>query len=162
MARTARRTTGPAGEGANTAELEAAVGFWLRLAQQKDMRGFNRVFAGSGVTPPLYAMLLVISANPGLRQTQIGEMLRIRQPNLVEPIDTLIGRGLISRRPDPHDRRAQAIDLTPEGALLLGRLRAGHDRLIESYRQRFGPGRYAKLVGLLRAFVALDADPETL
>ncbi len=156
MARAPRKRPGPEAEnpsGADAGELEGAVGFWLRLAQQQDLKAFNRLFADNGITQPLYAMLLAVAAKPGLRQADIGERLHMRQPNLVEPIDTLIGRGLIVRRPDPNDGRAQAIDLTPAGAALLERLRAAHDQLIASYRDRLGADRYAQLVDLLRAFV---------
>ncbi len=154
MARALKRRPGPEAEGLGDAgELEGAVGFWLRLAQQQDLKAFNRLFADAGITQPLYAMLLAIAARPGLRQADIGERLRMRQPNLVEPIDTLIDRGLIVRRPDPNDGRAQAIDLTPAGVALLERLRVAHGQLIASYRERLGADGYARLVDLLRTFV---------
>jgi len=160
MAKSLRQRAGPDAEGLDANELESAVGFWLRLAQQQDQRAFNRLVARSGITPPLYAMMLVIAANPGLRQTDIGELLRIRQPNLVDPIDTLIGRGLITRRPDPNDRRAQAIDLTDAGRRLLADMRAAHDSMIGGYRDRLGAERYSQLVELLAAFVGrLPTDP---
>ena len=134
--------------------LEGAVGFWLRLAQQQDLRGFNRMFASFGVSQLAYSMLLLIAANPGCRQADLGLILHIRQPNLVEPIDSLIARGLVQRRPDPDDRRAQTLALTPDGEALLARLRTAHDGLIDRYRERVGPQAYDQLIALLRCFVA--------
>jgi DNA-binding MarR family transcriptional regulator len=133
--------------------LEGAVGFWLRLAQQQDLRRFNRIFAEAGVSQLAYSLLLLIGANPGTRQADLGAALHIRQPNLVEPIEGLIARGLVRRRPDPDDRRAQILALTPEGEALLARVRAAHDELIDAYRERLGPEAYDRLVGLLRRFV---------
>ncbi len=139
------------------AELESAVGLWLRLAQQKDLRLFNQAFAEDGISQLLYAILLVVEANPGCRQADLGALLRIRQPNLVEPIDSLISRGLVARAPDPRDRRAQTLSLTAEGEVLLARLRTRHDALIDGYRARLGPENYARLVELLRLFTTRDA-----
>src|SRR5215472_6509332 len=100
-------------------ELESAVGLWLRLAAQKDLRAFTRRFAESGISQLQYAVLLTIDANPGCRQSELGAVLRIRQPNLVEPLESLAGRGLILRRPDPRDRRAQTLDLSQKGRAML-------------------------------------------
>jgi DNA-binding MarR family transcriptional regulator len=137
-------------------ELESALGLWLRLAQQKDLKAFNRRFAERGISQVHYAVLLIVAANPGCRQADLGIVLRIRQPNLVEPLESLAGRGLIDRRPDPRDQRAQTLALTPAGVSLLAELRSAHQGLIAAYRARLGVEGYEQLVELLRAFV-LDA-----
>ena len=146
-------TEAPRDAALEASELETALGFWLRLAQQQDLRRFNALFAGQGITQLLYAILLVVAANPGCRQSALGARLRIRQPNMVEPIDQLIGRGLMARAPDPRDRRAQTLSLTPAGDALLAGLRASHDGLTRGYRERLGPERYDQLADLLRLFV---------
>ena len=142
------------GRRVDAAELDGAVGLWLRLAQQQELRAFNRLFAEYGMSQVLFAILLVVASNPGCRQADLEAPLRIRQPNLVEPIDALISRGLISREPDPADRRAQTLKPTAKGEALLKELRAVHERLIEGYRAKMGGKDYDKLVELLRRFVA--------
>ena len=137
----------------DTGELETAVGFWLRLAQQLDLREFTRRLAESGLNQLAYSILLVVEANPGCRQTDLGSALRIRQPNLVEPLESLAARGLISRAPDPRDRRAQVLALTPAGSELLAALKAAHGEMIEGYRARLGEDGYGQLITLLRLFV---------
>ena len=155
---TAVRTEGPVSRTLEAAALEGAVGFWLRLAQQQDLRRFNRMFAKEGVSQLIYSVLLLIGANPGCRQADLGGALHIRQPNLVDPIDGLIARALVLRRPDPDDRRAQTLWLTQEGEALLARLRAAHDDLIDGYRRRLGPAAYDQLVALLGLFVTRGPD----
>ncbi len=134
-------------------ELETAVGLWLRIAQQRDQREFTRRFAAEGITPLAYAILLVVDANPGCRQAELGAALRIRQPNLVEPLDSLVERGLIVRAPDPRDRRAQVLSLSDAGEGFVARLKASHAEMIEAYRVRLGSKTYDRLVELLRLFV---------
>jgi DNA-binding MarR family transcriptional regulator len=134
-------------------ELESALGLWLRLAQQKDLRAFTRRFAESAVSQLQYAVLLIIDANPGCRQSELGAVLRIRQPNLVEPLESLAGRGLIERRTDPRDRRAQTLDLSEAGRAMLDELRQVHGALIDGYRARLGDEGYQQLLQLLQRFV---------
>ena len=136
----------------DTAELDAAVGFWLRLAQQQDLRAFDERFVDSGVNQLAYAVLLVLEANPGCRPVELAEAVRVRPPNLVEPLEILVARGLVLRAPDPHDRRAQALSLTPEGCEALADLKADHAGLIEGYRAALGGEDYERLIALLRRF----------
>ena len=136
----------------DTAELDAAVGFWLRLAQQRDLRAFGDRFAGEGISQLGYAILLVLEANPGCRAAELGEAVRVRQPNLGEPLEALVARGLVSRAPDRRDRRAQVLALTAEGQRRLGELKAAHAGLIEGYRAALGTEGYDQLIVLLRGF----------
>jgi DNA-binding MarR family transcriptional regulator len=143
-----------------TSELDQAVGLWLRLAQQQSARQFGQAFEGTGVGQVPFAILAAIAANPGCRQADLGPVLRIRQPNLVEPIEALIARGLVARRPDPRDRRAQTLALTAQGEAEVARLRERHARLLAGYRERLGEEAYDALISLLRRFVAeAGADP---
>lgn len=136
----------------DTAELDAAVGFWLRLAQQRDFRAFGDCFSGSGISQLGYAILLVLEVNPGSRPADLAEAVRVRQPNLGEPLEALVAQGLVSRTPDPRDRRAQILALTPGGRRRLGELKLAHADLIKGYREALGPEGYDHLVGLLRQF----------
>jgi DNA-binding MarR family transcriptional regulator len=136
----------------DTAELDAAVGFWLRLAQQRDLRAFGERFSGSGVSQLGYAILLVLEANPGRRPAELGEAVQVRQPNLGEPLEALVALGLVSRTPDPRDGRAQVLALTPDGRRRLQQLKAAHAGLIEGYREALGEEGYDQLIALLRRF----------
>ena len=142
----------------DTAELDAAVGFWLRLAQQQDLRDFGERLAGTGINQLGYSVLLVLEANPGCRPAELAEAVRVRQPNLVEPVESLVARGLVSRAPDLRDRRAQTLALTAEGARALAGLKAAHAGLIEGYRAALGAEDYDQLIELLRRFTRPRRD----
>lgn len=140
-------------EGLDAGELETALGLWLRLASVKDQRAFNRRFSGSEISPVLFAILLVIEANPRCRQADLAIALRMQQPNLSAPLKELGRRGLVVQATDQSDRRAQSLRLSRDGEALLAKLRREHDEMIASYRRRLGDEGYAQLVSLLRAFV---------
>lgn len=58
------------------------------------------------------------AAEEGLRLKDIAGRLRIAPRSATEVIDQLEAKGLVERRPDPADRRATRIKLTPEGLAL--------------------------------------------
>ena len=142
----------------DTAELDAAVGFWLRLAQQRDLRAFSERVAGAGISQLGYAILLVLEANPGCRPAELAEAVRVRQPNLGEPLESLAALGLVSRTPDPRDRRAQVLALTAQGQGRLEELKTAHAGLIEGYREALGARGYDELIALLRRFTQRKTD----
>lgn len=127
----------------------------LRAAQAGVMEELHAAFAAEEMRPLPFAILVVLSRNPGLRQTQVGFALGIQPTNLVPLIDALEERGLAERRPVPKDRRAHGLFLTRLGTETLARLEgqaAAHEaRLAE----RLGPGGREQLLALLRRL----ADP---
>lgn len=133
-----------------TLELEDSLGFRLRVAQTAVQRDFIDCFGRYDITPSLYSILMLIERHPGSRQIEIGAALGIHQTNLVERIDTLVGRGFVSRAPDPLDRRANTLRLTPEGAAFVARMHAVHDGLTGRLEERLGRKNLAKLIELLK------------
>lgn len=65
----------------------------------------------------------------GMRLKDLAERLRIAPRSATEVVDQLQHLGLVERRPDPGDRRAVRIVLTPTGADRTERIRADwHDQ----------------------------------
>jgi DNA-binding MarR family transcriptional regulator len=131
------------------AGLEGTLGFRLRLAQQQVFRDFAARFAALDLNPVLYSALVLIERNRRCRQSELAAALGIRQPNMVDPIDTLVQRGLVSRSPDPDDRRANSLTLTPAGKKFMARLHATHDQHTRHLKDQLGDEEYELLVRLL-------------
>lgn len=55
--------------------------------------------------------------------SQIADSLGISKPNMTPIIDNLIKYGLVTRYPDPNDRRILRVQLTPKTCELLDSLR---------------------------------------
>ncbi len=79
----------------------------LPLAQMQMLGEVNR----AGVTTP----------------AELAARLQVRVQSLTDGINELEARQLVTRRPDPDDRRRQLIELTPEGATVLEADRAERD-----------------------------------
>lgn len=120
MAAQKKVKVGVAAQGVTVSDdaLRGLFGYGLKRAFsaiQADLTVTLRPFELRMVT---YSLLAVIVDNPGVRQSQLAEVLAIERPNLVVLIDELESRELISRDREPTDRRAYALTCTLPGRRL--------------------------------------------
>jgi MarR family transcriptional regulator for hemolysin len=78
--------------------------------------------AAFGITRAQWAVMARLDRQEGLKQSELAEMLDLQPITLTRLLDRLGDSGLIERRPDPHDRRAKRLFLTPAARPLLERL----------------------------------------
>jgi DNA-binding MarR family transcriptional regulator len=105
--------------------VSAADQAWALLLQV----AFERVhahFAAAVVEldlAPLQAKALhELNLEPPISMRELAAKLKSDPSNVTGLIDRLEARGLVERRPDPHDRRIKGLALTPAGARLRERL----------------------------------------
>jgi MarR family transcriptional regulator for hemolysin len=75
-----------------------------------------------GITRAQWVVLARLDRFEGLKQSELAEMLDLQPISLTRLLDRLCGSGLIERRPDPNDRRAKRLFLTPAARPMLERL----------------------------------------
>lgn len=75
-----------------------------------------------GMSRAQWAVLLQLERNEGLIQADLADTLDIQPITLTRLIDRLCDNGLVERRPDPNDRRARFLFLTPAARPLLDRI----------------------------------------
>jgi MarR family transcriptional regulator for hemolysin len=75
-----------------------------------------------GISRAQWAVLNRVERNEGLKQTELAGMLDLQPISLTRLIDRLAENGLVERRPDPNDRRANRLFLTPAAKPLLEEL----------------------------------------
>ena len=74
-----------------------------------------------GLSGPGLAVLLSLSVEDGLTQAELARRLRLEPPSMCRMIDRLAREGSVERHPDPDDRRATRVRLTPGGRALAER-----------------------------------------
>ncbi|MBT1071282.1 MarR family winged helix-turn-helix transcriptional regulator [Pelotalea chapellei] len=78
----------------------------------------------AGLTDATWRPLLHLHIlGDGVRQKDLAASVGIEGPSLVRLIDTLVTKGLIQRSEDGTDRRAKQLCLTPEGQLIVARIK---------------------------------------
>jgi MarR family transcriptional regulator, transcriptional regulator for hemolysin len=75
-----------------------------------------------GMTRAQWAVLVRLDLSEGLNQSELAETLDLQPITLTRLLDKLCDSGLIERRPDPGDRRAKRLFLTPAARPLLKQL----------------------------------------
>jgi DNA-binding MarR family transcriptional regulator len=71
-----------------------------------------------GLSGPGLAVLLSLSQEDGLTQAELARRLRLEPPSMCRMIDRLAREASVERHPDPDDRRATRVRLTPRGRTL--------------------------------------------
>ena len=75
-----------------------------------------------GISRAQWAVLIRIERTEGLKQSELAELLDLQPISLTRLLDRLADNGLIERRSDPNDRRANRLYLKPAAKPLLDRL----------------------------------------
>lgn len=131
--------------------LRQFSGYTMKRAFHVIQSDLNAALAPLGLRMLSFSALVVVVDNPGLRQSQLAEVLAIERPNLVLVIDELERAGLICRNPSPDDRRAYALDPTEEGRALCGTaIHAVQEHEGRVARALAEPERQALIAALLR------------
>jgi DNA-binding MarR family transcriptional regulator len=99
--------------------LDEQIGFLLRRAHQRATSIFTGNFSDLNLTPTQFAALAKIADRGGVSQNLLGRMTAMDPATMKGVIDRLLERGLITRRPDPDDRRRAVLELTEQGMALL-------------------------------------------
>jgi DNA-binding MarR family transcriptional regulator len=116
--------------------LGGLLGYVLRSAQVRVFQDFAASLDDLGLTPGQLGALLLIEANSGLSQTELGTALGIDRSSVVPLIDKLQARNLVRRLVKPSDRRTHALELAEDGVALLRRL----DPRLEAHEHRIAAG----------------------
>ncbi len=144
-----RRRSVPAVARLDMAPLTGHVGFLLRLAQQQVFDEFHRHFGQAGVTPARYSVLALLQANPDVQQGHLAEALRVKPSNMAVLLAEMEAQGLVDRRVDAANRRANLLRLTAAGHALYDELTPAILAMEQQVAHRLTPRQYATLVTLL-------------
>src|SRR6218665_2740819 len=100
-----------------TRDLLLAGRLWRKMAREAAAR--------HGVSEAASAPLIWIERlGEKVRQNPPAEALGIEGASLVRLIDELQSSGLVTREPDPSDRRANVVSLTPRGREVVAEVNA--------------------------------------
>jgi DNA-binding MarR family transcriptional regulator len=130
--------------------LPELLGYNLRRAQIGMFKAFSVAFRSVDIRPTQFSIMVIIEANPGLKQSELSAALLVKRTNMVALLDRLEERGLIRREVSPLDRRAHGLYLTEQGSQFMLHLHEIHRRLEQHLSDLLGADRKADLLHLLR------------
>ena len=109
-------------------QVRARLGYLLKHAffRLEDLHGVH--MASGPVNVRELSVLLLLDSREPESQQQAANRLGVDRTTMVGLLDGLEGKGLLSRLPDPADRRRNVVVLTDAGRTALREARAASDR----------------------------------
>lgn len=138
-------------------DVEAAT--QLRSVVSRIARRLNASATSEGLTPTQASVLGLIVARGPLGLARLVELEGLNPTMLSRVVRALVSAGLIIRRPDPSDLRAQLVEATPEGAQTNERIKNARARIVSHSAARLAE---EQVDALLRALPALEVLAEQL
>lgn len=130
--------------------LGESIAYHIRRAQLASFRGFAEHVRSPRATPTQFATLVLVEANPGLSQVDLGSVLDMDRATTMSVIDKLQHRRWVQRRRSTVDRRKHALHLTVTGQRALRAMK----KQVRAHERRYGErldGRQEKqLLALLQ------------
>jgi MarR family transcriptional regulator for hemolysin len=106
----------------------------LAMAVHELARGMRRAFdrraRALGFTQSQWRVLWAISKSEGASQAALAESLEMQPIAFARILDRMEHAGLVERRPDPTDRRAMKLYLTPQAGPTIQVLRGIADEML--------------------------------
>jgi DNA-binding MarR family transcriptional regulator len=117
MAGEAKRADRPGGHTpALASPLDDLLGYRLRRASMTMMADMIAALRPLGLSAGEASFLILVGANPGCRQSDVGRALDIKRANLTPLAARMKARGLV--RDAPIDGRSRSLTLTAQGQAL--------------------------------------------
>ena len=111
--------------------LQDQIGHLLRRAHQRATQIFLETFEKAGLTPTQWAALAMLAEEGAASQNALGRMTAMDPATIQGVIRRLEERGLITREPDPDDKRRTKLRLSNEGEALVREVTALGMRVTE-------------------------------
>jgi DNA-binding MarR family transcriptional regulator len=122
--------------------------FW---AVARQLRGASQqALAPWDIAPAHFRALRVLGHRGPMRLSGLSGQLHIAPRSATEVVDALEARGLVARRPDPGDRRATLVEVTPQGTGVLEAIHAARGAEAGRAFARLSPADQADLARILR------------
>ena len=137
-------------EQVDTRYLQSLMGYNARRAALSIIELFLERLAPYGLKPVDFSVMSTIGHNPGVTSRQLCTALNLLPPNLVGLIQSLEARGLIERKPHPHDGRAVGLHATPKGQALMVQAEQTATELETEKTAKLTPAERKTLVALLQ------------
>lgn len=141
------------------------IGFLIGDISRLIRRTFDKRAKAIGVTRAQWKVLTWLKRHEGINQSTLADTLELDAMTLCRMVDRLQAAELVERRPDPGDRRAWQLFLTPRGIELTDQLKPIGEQLLQEALSGVTENEQQQLQQLLELvrgnFQSIDeADPE--
>lgn len=149
-------------------ERDRSAGYLVNWAARLFARAIDRRLKPLGVSSGQLPVFFALAGGRALTQRALTDFAAIEQPTMAATLTRMERDGLIVRRPDPQDRRAALVSLTPEAEERAARVRAATDAVNAAALAGLNAAEQEQVRALLARVIAgleaaertEDAEPE--
>lgn len=129
-----------------------ALGLLLRRAHWHAAAVMSEALRPLGIELRHFAVLIVLADRGPTLQRDLGSATGSDKAGIMRVVDDLERQGLAVRKAVPGDRRARAVEITPEGLELFDAAHVAAEPLAERLAAELEPGEPEQLADLLTRF----------
>jgi DNA-binding MarR family transcriptional regulator len=133
--------------------LSDNAGFLLNQTARLIRERIIAALAPLKLTPRELGLLRILGSGKALSQQALGARHRIDRTTIVDLIDDLQARDLVSRLENPQDRRSYLIHLTPKGKRTLTKAVRVAQKVQEEFLTPLAAGEWETLQALLTKLI---------
>lgn len=111
--------------------MNDSIGFLINDTARLFRRMFDSNIRDLGMTSLQWRAVARLHREPGMRQSELADLLEVEPITLSRMIDRLADSGMVCRKPDPGDRRAWNLYLTDKAQPLMAQLQREADLVQE-------------------------------
>jgi DNA-binding MarR family transcriptional regulator len=136
-----------------TQDHHQSLKLWLRMLSctvriENEIR--SRLRTTFGITLPRFDLMAQLERHPnGLRMGELSKRMMVTGGNITGITDQLEQEKLVARVPDPKDRRAYSVTLTPAGRRAFAEMAAVHESWIAELLKDVSSDDKGTLIDLL-------------
>lgn len=135
------------------------LGYLLKHAQLRMHELLGHALEPYGVDGRELAVLLLLASHEPSSQQQAAQRLGVDRTTMVALLDTLEGKGLVSRHPHAEDRRRNVVELTHAGHELLEKATRASDEAEREFLAPLGAEAAQRFRDALRLVVDQPGEP---
>lgn len=138
-------------------DLQAHLGYWLRIVSNAVSQSFARKVEAEGVTVAEWVFLRMLYGVDGISPSLLAERMSMTRGAISKLADRLVDKGLITRTTSPEGGRGQMLALSPVATALVPRLAKLADQNDAAFFGALSGDERRRLEQLLRQ-IALDRE----
>ncbi|MFI2427537.1 MarR family winged helix-turn-helix transcriptional regulator [Streptomyces sp. NPDC018955] len=140
-------------EASASADPHDVLGYLLKHATSKFTVMTDAALEPLGIDSKDFGALRVLAHREPTSQLQVAQTLGIDRTTMVALLDVLERKGIVTRRPDPADRRRNVVELTEDGERTYDAARKAYEETESAFLAVVGPDEAGRLRRTLRALL---------
>ena len=136
-----------------TADPREVLGYLLKHATARLAALTDEALEPLGIDGKDFGALRVLAHREPTSQLEVAQTLGIDRTTMVALLDVLERKGIVTRRPDPRDRRRNVVELTEHGIQTFDAAEAAHAKAESAFLAGVSPSAAAQLRRTLRTLV---------